>query len=142
MKLLNLNFFIFFLAIVTLVSCAKEETPTVVNDTFVPMDSDSLTLSGTFMSDVHPTSGTISVFDDGTEQTIAFEDFKSDNGPDLRVYVSTSLSDNEFIELGKLTAVSGSFSYKTSSTTDLSKFKNVLIWCEDFDVLFGHAVLK
>ena len=127
---------------VTFTACKKDETPTVANEVFVPMESDSMTLSGTFSSDDHPTSGTIEVFDNGTEQTISFKNFKGDNGPDLRVYLSSDLGDGDIVDLGKLTAVSGDFSYKTASSTDLAKYKNVLIWCEDFSVLFGHAVLQ
>ena len=126
----------------TFTACTKEETPSKANETFVPMDTDSLTLSGTFSSDAHPTSGTLEVYDNGIEQTIAFKNLKSDNGPDLRVYLSADLGDSDIIDLGKLTAVTGDFSYTTPSSTDLSKYKNVLIWCEDFRILFDPAVLQ
>jgi hypothetical protein len=142
MKLSKVNFTLLVVTLLSLAACKKEETPLVANEVFVPMSSDSLTLTGIFSSDVHPTSGTIEVFDNGDIQTIFFKDFKGDNGPDLRVYLSSDLSDGDFVELGKLAAVSGSYSYNTSSSTDLSKYKNVLIWCEDFSVLFGHAVLQ
>jgi hypothetical protein len=136
------TFILLFSVTILFASCKKDETPTLTNEVFVPMESDSMTLSGTFVSGDHPTSGSVEVFDNGTEQTISFKNFKGDNGPDLRVYLSSDLGDGDIIDLGKLTAVSGDFSYKTASSTDLTKYKNVLIWCEDFSVLFGHAVLK
>lgn len=136
------TFILLFSATILFASCKKDETPTVANEVFVLMESDSMTLSGTFVSSDHPTNGSVEVFDNGTEQTISFKNFKGDNGPDLRVYLSSDLGDGDIIDMGKLTAVSGDYSYKTASSTDLTKYKNVLIWCEDFSVLFGHAVLK
>jgi hypothetical protein len=141
--ILTKNIFVVLISATLLfAACVKEETPKVTHDAFVPTNSDSLIRSGSFMSNDHPTSGTVEVYTNGTEQTISFKNFKGDNGPDLRVYISTSLSDNDFIELGELAAVSGDFSYKTQSATDLNKYRNVLIWCQDFSVLFGHAVLQ
>jgi hypothetical protein len=142
MKLSMIRFALLLTVVATFTACKKEDIPTVANETFIQMDSDSMTLSGTFVSGDHPTSGSVEVFDNGTEQTIFFKNFKGDNGPDLRVYLSSDLGDGDIIDLGKLTAVSVDFSYKTASSTDLTKYKNVLIWCEDFSVLFGHAVLK
>ncbi|MFT5055785.1 MAG: hypothetical protein ACI80H_000489 [Pseudoalteromonas distincta] len=136
------TFILLFSATILFASCKKDETSTVANEVFVLMESDSMTLSGTFVSSDHPTNGSVEVFDNGTEQTISFKNFKGDNGPDLRVYLSSDLGDGDIIDMGKLTAVSGDYSYKTASSTDLTKYKNVLIWCEDFSVLFGHAVLK
>lgn len=129
-------------AMVGLSSCVTEDTPGVANDLFVPQEEDSLVVSASFVSDDHPTSGTVEVFKNSESLTVSISNFKSDNGPDLRVYLSTSLGDSDFIELGELIAVSGSFSYKANLDTDLTRYKNVLIWCQDFDVLFGHAVLE
>lgn len=137
-----LFFVITVLVIGGMTSCVKENTPTLANESFVPTSSDSLVYEGTFVSDDHPTSGDIQVFTDGLEQVISVSNFDGDNGPALRVYLSANLSDDDFIDLGDLVAVKGDFSYTTAVSTDLDKYKNVLIWCEEFSVLFGHATLQ
>lgn len=124
-------------------ACKKEETPTSANDTFVPTDTDSLIYSGSFQNSArYDASGTVEVYDNGTTRTLAFKNFKGENGPDLKVYLSTNLSGDDFVNLGELTAVSGNFNYTLDSSVDLDKHRNVLIWCEDFSVLFGSATLQ
>ncbi len=69
-------------------------------------------------------------------------DFKTDAGPDLRVYLSEDVTDESFIDLGALKATSGDFFYEIQNNTDVESFNRVLIWCEDFSVLFGNAELN
>jgi Electron transfer DM13 len=38
--------------------------------------------------------------------------------------------------------VNGNFFYELSSNINYTTNNRVLIWCEDFSVLFGHAVLQ
>ncbi len=82
------------------------------------------------------------VYDNVTTRTLAFKNFKGDNGPDLKVYLSTNLSNNDFVTLGALKAVSGNFNYTLDANVALDKYSNVIIWCEDFSVLFGSAALQ
>jgi hypothetical protein len=143
MKIFNLKNAAFLCLIVFAAACTKEETPEVANETFVPMDTDSLIYSGSFQSSSrYNASGTVEVYDNGTSRTLAFKGFKGENGPDLKVYLSTDLSAGDFVSLGALTAVSGDFNYTLDTTVDLEKYRNVLIWCEDFSVLFGSASLE
>ncbi|MDB4161669.1 DM13 domain-containing protein [Bacteroidia bacterium] len=124
-------------------ACVKQETPKVANERFEPTESDSMTLSGTFQSSPrHDACGTVEVFSTADGQVVSFLNFNGENGPNLRVYASTSLSDNAFVELGELIAVEGDFSYTTSASTDFTTYKNIIIWCADFDVLFGSAELQ
>jgi thymidine phosphorylase len=71
----------------------------------------------------------------------SIEGFKTDSGPDLRVYVSKSTSNSDFIEVGKLKSTSGNFYYAIDGSVNNIDYKYVLIWCEDFSVLFGNAQL-
>ncbi len=143
MRIFTLKLPLFIWVAIFASACIRHETPVKANKRFEPTNSDSLVLSGTFRSSSrHDARGTVEVFSNANGQVVSFIDFKGDNGPNLRVYASTSLSDNTFIELGKLVAVEGSFSYTASANTDFTLYRNIIIWCADFDVLFGFAELQ
>ena len=76
--------------------------------------------------------------EDGSD-VLRLENFKSTNGPDLYVYLSTDKSASEFINLGKLKASSGNQNYEIPNEVDLTDYNKVLIWCKAFGVLFGSA---
>ena len=50
-------------------------------------------------------------------------------------------SNSDFIEAGKLKATKGNFYYIMNSSINTVDYKYVLIWCEDYSVLFGYAQL-
>ena len=103
------------------------------------MTSDSF-LMGEFVSDAHPTSGKAKVNSDKT--ILTFENFKTDNGPKLLVYLATDTNSTEYINLGDLKGLEGNFTYSIPAGTDLSTYNIVNIWCVDFSVNFGYAKLK
>ena len=73
---------------------------------------------------------------------LRLENFKSTNGPNVHVYLSTDKTASNFIDLGRLKANNGNQNYNIPKGTDLAKYSMVLIWCKDFSVLFGSAELK
>lgn len=77
-----------------------------------------------------------------TSNVLRLENFKSTNGPDLYVYLSTDENASDFVNLGTLKASSGNQNYEIPDDTDLSKYNKVLIWCKAFGVLFGSAELS
>jgi hypothetical protein len=79
--------------------------------------------------------------EDGSD-VLRLENFKSTNGPDLYVYLSTDKSASEFINLGKLKASSGNQNYEIPNEVDLTEYNKVLIWCKAFGVLFGSAEIS
>ena len=79
--------------------------------------------------------------EDGSN-VLRLENFKSTNGPDLYVYLSTDKKASEFINLGELKANSGNQNYQIPDDVDLEKYNQVLIWCQAFGVLFGNAELS
>ena len=130
------------MSIFTLAACKKENTPDNLNIGFMPSSTDMLLLAGSFENEVHPTSGNVKLYKNDTEHTLSIENLKSDNGPDLRVYLSEDKTLNKAIALGALKAISGSFQYTFDLNADVGNKNFVLIWCEDFSVLFGSAELK
>lgn len=120
-------------------SCSKNKTPATINN---PSPVGTVLVMGNFISNVHTTSGTVKItLASNGKKYLVFENFKTDNGPDLRVWLSPSTSGNPYQELGLLKAVSGNFSYELATSINYTTNNHVLIWCEDFSVLFGHAVL-
>jgi hypothetical protein len=100
--------------------------------------------SGAFESDAHPTAGRAVVLGNGTGQRfLRFEDFETDNGPDLNVYlVNSSTGDvSDFVDLGDLKGNIGEQNYEIPAGVDLDVYDQVVIWCVRFDVGFGGASL-
>lgn len=130
-----------------------EQTPTEAPvDEDMPMDDAPeivVEAAGTFIDRSHPAVGVAEVLGDGTGQRfLRFEDFATDNGPDLNVYLSTADPDapagefdDEFIDLGDLKGNIGPQNYEIPADVDLSRFKTVVIWCVRFGVAFGAAEL-
>jgi len=77
-----------------------------------------------------------------TSNVLRLENFKSTNGPDLYVYLSTDENASDFVNLGALKANSGNQNYEIPDDIDLGKYNKVLIWCKAFGVLFGSAELS
>jgi hypothetical protein len=99
-------------------------------------------LSGLFKNDVHPTSGEAKIYEskDGV-RTLVFENFKTDAGPDLRIYLSNDKALSSFTEIS-MKVENGNKSYVLPTTLNINKQNFVLIWCKRFTVLFGHSELK
>lgn len=106
-------------------------------------------VSGSFVDRSHPAEGTALVLSDGTAQRfLRFEDFATDNGPDLNVYLSTAPADapagdfdDDFVDLGDLKGNIGDQNYEIPPEVDLDRYPTVVIWCVRFGVAFGAADL-
>ena len=107
------------------------------------MKTHSISYSGVFVGvgdGIHDAQGkayTIPL-EDGRD-FLRLENFKSTNGPDLYVYLSTDKDASEFVNLGKLKANSGNQNYEIPNEVNLVEYNQVLIWCKAFGVLFGSA---
>ena len=113
------------------ITMMKEDTPQLYDGVFVGVNDG-----------VHNAEGQSKVIflDDGRE-ILRLEDFKSTNGPDLYVYLSTDTDATDIVNLGKLKANVGNQNYEIPEGTDLKKYNKVLIWCKSFSVLFGSSEL-
>ena len=105
--------------------------------------------TGSFIDRSHPTEGSALVLGDGSGQRfLRFEDFRTDNGPDLNVYLSAAPPDaaardfdDDFVDLGDLKGNVGSQNYEIPAGLDLDHYSTVAIWCVRFGVVFGTAEL-
>ena len=76
--------------------------------------------------------------------------FQVTNGPDLEVWLSahpdpmssSDVSGAEWLSLGQLKGNIGDQAYAVPTGTDMAGFQSVVIWCEQFGVLFSPAVLE
>ncbi|TDB62785.1 DM13 domain-containing protein [Arundinibacter roseus] len=142
-------------ALLTLYSCKNKELTPVNNvditpgsnamgTTGTPFDASTQTLisQGDFKNGGrYSTSGTAKLYRKGTTYTLVFEAFKTDQGPDLRVYLSEDTGARNFIELVELEN-SGNFYLTLPNNAKVDERMFVLVWCKRFSALFGSAELK
>jgi len=135
----KLLFVLLFFAI----SCKPEEntSTTPINDNFMP-DAATLLKSGEFVGSGHTVSGTATLYTEAGVRTLVLDPFMTQNGPDLKVYISTDANASKYISLGDLKSIVDKQSYTIPNDADLTGFDYVLIWCEQFTVLFGSAQLN
>ena len=89
-------------------------------------------------------SAVVETFEDNTKLVFS-EDFKTKNGPDLKVYLSkiplSELSekdvDGNAVRLSVLKSHKGSQSYVIPPNIDISDYQSVVIQCEAYSVLWG-----
>lgn len=75
----------------------------------------------------------------GDQKVLRFENLKTINGPDLRIYLSSGLNVNDAIDLGPIRATEGNVNYSLPAGIDTTRYRNALIWCRAFGVLFSYA---
>ncbi len=123
------------------------ETPVV---TEAPVPQIVTLAQGTFIPrGRYSGEGTAVVLNDGTEQRfVRFENFSTDNGPDLRVYLSASDAnadsgtfDDDFVDLGVLKGNIGDQNYEIPADVDLAVYDTVVVWCVRFSTPFTAADL-
>jgi len=125
-----------------------------VNEKF-PMDTSAASgpmslAKGNFKSLAHETKGVATIYKlaDG-KQTLRLTEFETSNGPDVHVYLtaaevakgSDAVKAAGFVDLGSMKGNKGDQNYDVPADVDLTKYKNVTIWCARFGVNFGLAPL-
>lgn len=97
---------------------------------------------------IHAAEGTAAIYQlsDGS-RVLRLEDFKSTNGPELHVLLTTGTEATTFgdvgdyVDLGILKGNVGNQNYEIPDDVDLSAIKSVVIWCRPFKVVFSVANL-
>ena len=133
---------LFIVVTVVLSACKKEKT----SSTIVPMDTVDTTAQlkyrGLFTNGAYGTTmGVVKIYATSNEYSLVLDSFTVNNGPDLHVYISKEVQPVNFIDLGVLKATSGTQVYSISAMPDFTQFRYALIHCQQFDHLFGSAVL-
>ena len=102
-----------------------------------------------FMSRSHRTTGQAFLITDGNQTVLRIEDLRTDNGPNLVVYLvpisgtaRASEYDDDFVDLGDLRGNIGDQFYEVPAGTDLSRYSTAVIWEMHFNVAFGTVELN
>jgi hypothetical protein len=126
--------------------------PPPVNEVVVDRTDADIRARGTFIhadpgDPIHYGSGSVTVYDD----LVHLEpDFEVGPGPKYHVYLvpqmevtpRTAVQETMFVDLGRLKAFTGSQNYPIPDGVDLQRYRSVVIWCEQFDVLISPATLS
>ena len=138
MKKLSISLTVILTSILTF-SCKKEVTnapSTTITDGLTTI------YQATFSSSAHTTTGTVKLSKDAAgKKYLVFDNFKTDSGPDLRVYLSEDLGASNYTEITNK-VINGTYQLTVDNGVDTDKKRKVLIWCKAFSVLFGSADLK
>ena len=139
MKKLSISLTVILVSMLTF-SCKKEVTNP---PSTTIMDGLTTIYQGTFTgSSGHTTTGTVKLAKDSSgKKYLVFDNFKTDSGPDLKVYLSEDLGASNYTEITNK-VINGSYQLNVDASVDTDKKRKVLIWCKAFSVLFGSADLK
>ncbi len=92
-------------------------------------------------------AASVTIEADGAQRLDFGDDFSSESGPRLVVLLSAagvdsnSGWDDTSVVLGALKNQRGAQTYEIPAEVDLSQYRSVVIWCDEFDVGFGVAGL-
>ena len=141
---MKFKFFVFAMMATTFFSCKKDDkTPDDVLVIKTGLEGFDSIQTKSFVSDAHTTTGIVSIFQkEGPTDTIAyvFRNFKTDNGPNLDVWVSqTRPIGANYTNLGDLKSINGDFYYKIADDGVTTSYPFLTIWCADFNVSFGYV---
>lgn len=133
----------FFILLMILTSCSKDDNTdtTTVNDPAI--STGTVLAQGSLSGNMnYKVSGVAKVIEDNGVKSVRLENFSSNNGPDLKVYLAKDANASSFINLGNLKSISGNQNYAISGMINITEYKYVLIWCQQFGVLFGSAQIN
>ncbi|WAC13437.1 DM13 domain-containing protein [Dyadobacter pollutisoli] len=86
-------------------------------------------------------SGTARIITADQKYSLVLDQFSTNNGPDLHVYLSKQATPKDFIDLGSLKSTRGTQVYEINGKPDFTEYKYALIHCQQFNHLFGSALL-
>ncbi len=128
-------------------------SPLLFDDVVSETLSEAMVISQGSFSDAdaaHKGSGTVQVVSlPSGALEVQLSGFEVTNGPDLEVWLSahpdpmssSDVSGTEWLSLGQLKGNIGDQAYAVPTDADLSAYGSVVIWCEQFGVLFSPAPL-
>lgn len=125
-------------------SCSPDDASPTVPITSEPFDVASATLlkQGELKGVNHNASGVASLYELSEKKFIVLDPYMSDNGPDLKIYLSEDEGANNYLRLGNLKSTTGSQFYEVPVQIDMNKYHYVHVWCEKYSVVFGRAELR
>ncbi|MBS3167694.1 DM13 domain-containing protein [Candidatus Woesearchaeota archaeon] len=113
-----------------------------LSESDLDLNNSSILKISKFERGFKPVKGYIVLFESNGNKNLMFYNFsiKSDSVDNLHVYLSSSSIADDFVDLGILKEINGTFVYSIKEM-DLEKYKNVLIWYRPFGILYAKAEL-
>jgi Electron transfer DM13 len=131
-----------FLSLLLVLSFAACRKVPVDNTPIVTTPTDKILFIGSFQNGAHTVTGTAKIIEDASKKRyLVLENLKSDVGPDIRVYLATDKTAKDFVEVNS-TVTNGNTKTELPAAANTDKQKYVLIWCKQYSVLFGNALLQ
>lgn len=136
-----------FVVISILAACGQTTPSTQPTPTPQPQPEPSeVTLKDvTFLANTgKQTTGNVKLIQKGESYSLKLSDgFSITAGPDLHVWLLKSDTDiANHLSIGKLSSNTGAQTFAIPAGTDVSSYKVVFIWCEQFGALFATAYLE
>ncbi len=134
-KILALQILLF-----VIISCEKEGEFTQTNNQTINLNTAVLIKTGQFTTTSGISgSGSVKIYSENNKRKLVLENYTIENGPDLKVYLSTTDAPNTFVNLGNLNPETV---YIIPNSVDLNVYKYVLIHCQQYNHLFAIALLN
>lgn len=124
---------------------STEATASIAVEESDPNRETAPVISGPFPivdTPAHPASGVVRIVRNAGETILRYENYKTINGPDVRVYLAKDLKAKEYVDLGPIKGTEGNINYTVPKGIDISQYRYALTWCEDFSVLFNSAEIS
>lgn len=135
--------FVVIALFVFLVSCVKENTPTVPLNNTVDTTQAMPVNNGVFINGPYGiVSGMATVYSQDGGLVLALQNMRISNGPQLHVYLSKEVEPVNFIDLGSLQSTNGNQLYNIPGDPDFSQYRYALVHCKKYNHLFGSAKLQ
>lgn len=104
--------------------------------------SPSVLSEASFVASAHDVQGKALLIEQPSGKILRFEAFETINGPDLRIYLSSDLDVKDAVDLGPIRGTKGNINYVLQPSVDTQRYRNVLVWCRRFGILFSYAKLQ
>jgi hypothetical protein len=102
----------------------------------------TLLVQGNLQGIGHTASGVASVYKLDDTYAVVLDPYASQNGPDLKVYLSKDRDASEYVRLGNLKSTMGKQTYLVPAGINVAQFGFVHVWCEKYTVVFARAELQ
>jgi hypothetical protein len=136
-------FIVLAVVLIGFTSCKKEATATERLDERLDTSNASTKGMGSFINGPYGTvSGQAKIFVKDEVYTLQLTNMNISNGPDLHVYLSKEQQPVNFIDLGKLKSTMGNQVYSIPGKPDFTVYKYALVHCQQYNHLFGSAILQ
>ena len=140
-------FLLVFLAQFAFIGCGGGESGVAsenVVESVDDLDTSTLVFRGSLSGqNGYSTTGDVEIFfdEDTNQYSLIIDNFATDDGPALFVYLSQGRFALNFENLGSLKALGGRLRYDFPADQFDPSFDHVLIWCDQVAQSFGEAQL-